>query len=100
VKLQVHVDAGVELEAAAAWYERQREGLGAELLEEVGRAFEVILASPTTWPFVPNSREMRRFVLSRFPYTIMYAESSESVRIFAVAHHKRRPGYWRGRRFK
>lgn len=100
MKLYVHVEAGVELDAAAAWYEREREGLGVELLEEVGRAFDVILASPTMWPFVPRSRGMRRFILTRFPYTIIYAESSEWVRVFAIAHHKRRPGYWRTRRFE
>ncbi len=100
MKLQVHVDAGAELDAAAAWYEREREGLGEELVEEVGRAFAVILAAPTTWRFVRRSTGMRRLVLSRFPYAIFYAASEKWVRVFAIAHQKRRPGYWQKRGFK
>jgi len=100
VKLQIHREAGAELEAAVAWYEHERDGLGYELLEEVQRAFATILASPTTWPSTRRGDGLRRFVLSRFPYTVLYAESHEWVRVFAIAHHKRRPGYWRKRRFE
>lgn len=100
MKLQIHRDAGAELDAAVAWYEHEREGLGGELLEEVDRALAVIVASPTTWPFIRRAEGLRRFVLSRFPYSILYVESPECVRVFALAHQKRRPGYWRGRRFE
>ncbi|HEX4953384.1 MAG TPA: hypothetical protein VF017_08330 [Thermoanaerobaculia bacterium] len=40
---------------------------------------------------------MRRLVLNRFPYSLFYTADSEEIRIFAVAHHSRRPGYWRHR---
>jgi toxin ParE1/3/4 len=99
VKLLFHIEATAELDAAVVWYEHEREGLGFELLEEVDRAFDVILESPTTWPFARPGSNLRRFVLTRFPYTLIYAESEELVRVFAVAHQKRRPGYWRARRF-
>jgi len=36
--------------------------------------------------------------LTRFPYSLIYTESGDEIRILAVAHHSRRPGYWRGRR--
>ncbi|MBI3775205.1 MAG: hypothetical protein HY273_06575 [Gammaproteobacteria bacterium] len=39
----------------------------------------------------------RRYVMQRFPYSLIYTVSSEEIRILAVAHHSRRPGYWQGR---
>ena len=100
MRLQIHVDASAELDAAAAWYDHEQEGLGDELLEEVSRALSVISASPTTWPVVRRASGLRRFLLSRFPYTIIYAEAESYIRVFAFAHQKRRPGYWRKRRFQ
>lgn len=99
MKLLLHIEATAEPEAAVAWYEHEREGLGFESLEEVDRAFDVILESPTTWPFARTGSNLRRFLLTRFPHTLLYEESQALVRVFAVAHHKRRPGYWRARRF-
>lgn len=57
MRLELHRDAGVELDAAAAWYEDHRAGLGEELVEEVDRAFDVILAAPRTWPLVRRAKQ-------------------------------------------
>jgi toxin ParE1/3/4 len=100
VRLRIHVEATAELDAAAAWYDHERQGLGDELVDEVSRALAVISASPTTWPIVRRATGLRRFLLSRFPYTIIYAVVERDIRVFAFAHHKRRPGYWRKRRFQ
>ena len=67
MKLLLHIEATAELDAAVAWYEHEREGLGFEMLEEVDRAFAVILESPTTWPMARAGSNLRRFVLTRFP---------------------------------
>lgn len=40
----------------------------------------------------------RRAVLRRFPFSLIYSEEPTEIVIIAVAHQKRRPGYWRGRR--
>lgn len=40
----------------------------------------------------------RRFVMKRFPFGVIYTVVGDQLRILAVAHHSRRPGYWRGRR--
>lgn len=100
MRAQVHRDATAELEAAAEWYESEEEGLGEELLEEVARALAVIAESPMIWPSVRRKGTLRRFVLSRFPFAIIYAVVADRVRVFAIAHQKRRPGYWRHRRFQ
>ncbi len=100
MKLRIHVEAVAEMDAAAAWYDHEQQGLGDELLEEVSRALSVISASPTTWPIVRRAGGLRRFLLSRFPYTIIDVEVGSDIRVFAFAHHKRRPDYWRKRRFQ
>lgn len=53
MKLLLHIEATAELDAAVAWYEHEREGLGFELLEEVDRAFDVILESPDIYGAAP-----------------------------------------------
>ncbi|TMA90118.1 MAG: hypothetical protein E6J77_07075 [Deltaproteobacteria bacterium] len=43
------------------------------------------------------SRRLRRFLVRRFPYGLLYRVESDQIFIVAVAHLRRRPGYWRGR---
>ncbi|WP_437650338.1 hypothetical protein [Sorangium sp. So ce362] len=40
---------------------------------------------------------MRRLLLQRFPYGVLYAVELKRVFVLAVTHRRRRPGYWRGR---
>lgn len=80
---------------SALRYESQRSGLGDEFLEEVGRAVEAVAQSPDRWP--PNGEDTRRYLLHRFPYGLVYMVREDSVVIVAVAHLRRRPGYWRHR---
>ncbi len=46
---------------------------------------------------MPDERTIRRFLLRRFPYVIIYEIVSDEIHILAVAHTKRRPGYWKNR---
>jgi plasmid stabilization system protein ParE len=55
-----------------------------------------ILTTPQKYPF--GARGERRFVLDRFPYTILYRVREDEVFVTAIAHQSRRPGYWRRRR--
>lgn len=66
------------------------------MLAEFERSVELLLQHPglgTLW-----RQGKRRFVMNRFRYSVIYTVSSEEIRILAVAHHSRRPGYWRGRK--
>jgi toxin ParE1/3/4 len=90
-------EASEELSDAAAWYETERAGLGADLLAEASRAVKEIAANPTTWPFVARSRVVRRFLLTRFPYFAYYVIRDDHVRVFAFGHTSRKPGYWKDR---
>lgn len=63
--------------------------------EEVQTTIERILDFPNAWP--PLSSRTRRCLTNRFEYGIIYQVQGDEVRILAVAHHKRRPGYWKER---
>ncbi len=57
-------------------------------LEEIARA-------PRRWPTYLHGTQ--RFILYRFPFSIIYREELSAISIIAIAHHKRMPGYWKGR---
>ncbi len=97
MKARFHADAAAELEAAAAWYERERPGLGGDLLDEIAHGLDAIAATPAAWPGVPGQRSAHRFLLSRFPYSIVYVLDAGVLEFVAIAHVSRRPGYWRDR---
>jgi toxin ParE1/3/4 len=88
-----HPDAEAEFHAAVAWYEEQREGLGADLLAEVEKAIERIQENPHLFPR-QNDLGIRKCLVRRFPYTIFYLEIDEAIWVAAVAHQRRRPSYW------
>jgi toxin ParE1/3/4 len=86
-----------ELDEAFLYYEEQSEGLGERLLQEVELGIAFLRRYPEAAPKVLGS--IRRFVLPSFPYSLLYRPlSSGALRILAVAHHKRQPDYWIGRR--
>lgn len=93
----LHLAAVADLTAAGDWYERRRPGLGLDLVEEIERALEVIAESPTAWPRwpgAPTELEIRRVLLPRFPFALPYLIQADRIVVLAVAHEKRRPGYW------
>jgi toxin ParE1/3/4 len=90
-----HEAAEIELSEAAAFYERECPGLGGVFLDEVQTALTAIAQFPEGSPLLRG--RIRRKVLLRFPYFLMYSLHAGQLRILAVAHEKRRPFYWRGR---
>ena len=86
-----------ELSEAASWYEARSEGLGSELLDEVEEVLPRIGALPESFPRlldVPEDLEIRRALLPRFPYALVFISTGVEIQVIAVAHTKRRPGYW------
>jgi plasmid stabilization system protein ParE len=86
--------AETELADAAAWYEAKRPGLGDQFLDAVDSALSTIADAPTTWPYWKPPQPYRKYVLARFPYVVFFTVDAEAVTIVAIAHGKRRPGYW------
>ncbi len=96
MKLEFHPQAELELLEAAIHYETEVRGLGERFGTEVGRVTEFLLKYPNIGTEIGSGR--RRFSLHRFPFTLIYAALPEVLHVLAVAHDRRRPGYWRSRR--
>jgi toxin ParE1/3/4 len=96
----VEPEAGDELRDGAAWYEEDRAGVGVELLNAVEAVFDALATSTTAAVLVPGfsiESRVRRVLLERFPYAVVFIETEEVVHVIAIAHFRREPGYWRDR---
>ena len=94
-RVSFHRLAERELNEAASYYEGQKAGLGARFLAEVDRCIELLVEHPEAGPV--NLGPVRRRLVRRFPYGVLYTVKPEGVRILAVMNLKRRPLYWVGR---
>jgi hypothetical protein len=82
-----------ELNDAAEFYDSRVSGLGLLFLENVDRSVEMVRENPRLG--VQIGHGFRRVILSRFPFAIIYVARSDEVIVVAIAHQRRRPGYWR-----
>ena len=81
-----------EIEEAARWYEERCVGLGKAFIEEVLHVLSAIESAPELAPFLREP--YRRRLLHRFSYAVIYKATPHRVYVRALAHGKRRPGYW------
>ena len=86
-----HPEASQELEGAGIRYEKEEAGLGLAFLEEVFRGIATIEESSGTWPVVRKRPRIQRFLLSRFPFSILYQVRGDHILIIAIAHDCRAP---------
>jgi plasmid stabilization system protein ParE len=84
-----------EAEAAARWYAERSPAAALGFSDEIDAAESAIIQLPEAWPRFDHGT--RRYLLRRFPYSIIYRIESNRVLIVAVAHGHRRPGYWKSR---
>jgi len=84
----IRPNAEADLQEAWAWYEAQRAGLGAEWLDEVGRAVGRLETDPERRPFY--YRDFRRLLTRRFPYKLFYRVEGDRVIVFRILHAKRK----------
>jgi plasmid stabilization system protein ParE len=91
--VRFHPAARAELRRAVERYNSEAPGIGAALATEVERAVQRIGEFPQLGsPYLVGTR---RVILRRFPFSIVYRLEGPDVVIVALAHHRRRPGYWR-----
>lgn len=93
--VRVHRLAEIELTEAAQYYEAEHLGLGAAFVSEAERALAAIVESPELGQIVRGT--IRRRLLHRFPYGIIYAVHDSEIRVLAIMNLHRRPAYWAGR---
>ena len=86
-----HPEARAEFLAAVAYYTERDTDLAAGFILEVERGANLARTEPQSGnPVAPG---VRRIILRRFPYAVLF-RGSAGVEVIAVAHHRRRPGYW------
>ncbi len=87
--------AQTEVDEAVAYFDEQRDGLGDRFEQDLAGTIRFLIEYPLTGKqLAPHIRKLR---LRTFSYNIIYALDRDEIVIVAVAHHKRRPGYWRSR---
>jgi len=94
--VSIHETAEAEINEAADFYDIQAPGLGAVFLDEVQHIIDAVMLHPQA-AMLPRGN-LRRKLMAKFPYSLVYSIRPNEIRVLAIAHQKRRPFYWRGRR--
>ena len=91
-RLELHPAAVAEATAVRRWYAERDPDVADGFIEALDRAIAQIAEAPLRWP--PYVEGTRRLLTRRFPFSIIYRISGDSVLIVAIAHQRQRPGYW------
>jgi toxin ParE1/3/4 len=94
-QVDVHPEAVAEAQAAAQWYRERSASAAHAFLAELDRAIEKIAEDPAIWPRYVGGTQ--RFLLKRFPFSVVYRLASNRIEVVAIAHGRRKPGYWKRR---
>ena len=95
MNVEFHPAALREVENAQGWYEERSLFAASAFLREMSAVVQRIRQTPDRYPSAEAGT--RRVLLDRFPFTVYYRVKADTVTIVAVAHQKRRPGYWSSR---
>jgi toxin ParE1/3/4 len=95
--LRIHSLASQELAEAVRWYESKRAGLGRELLDDLSASVARLTLNPEAGNPMSADQKTRRLLATRFPCQIVYRVQPNEIVVVALAHLKRRPGYWKHR---
>ncbi len=97
MKVRLLAEADAEAKEAACWYDDRQTGLGDEFLDALAKRLAEVEQRPDRFPrleTIKTKREIRRTLLRRFPYNVVYEICGDEVIVLAVAHTSRRPKYW------
>jgi len=90
--LRIRFEAREEIASAFEWYFERSPKAAEAFLAEVEASLAKIVSFPQLQP--PYTRNTRKRVLERFPYSVIFQERNDIILVIAIAHAKRRPGYW------
>jgi plasmid stabilization system protein ParE len=91
-RLEFHPEAQAEAKAAFDRYWEHSSSVAIQFEIELRDAYGSLRKSPHICP--PYLHGTRRFLLDRYPFSVVFRELLHGIQIVAVAHAKRRPGYW------
>ena len=94
-RIRFHPAAAAEVEAAMQWYAERSPIAARASATEVNTCVERVGEAPNRWP--PLSARDSPILLSALSFSLVYRVRNGEIEIVAVAHHRRRPGYWRRR---
>jgi plasmid stabilization system protein ParE len=89
-------EAQAEFDEAFDFYEARQTGLGIDFLARVQRVFDRIGVNPLMHRVVVG--DIRKAVVTRFPFCVFYRVHSDRVEVIAVFHGSRDPSIWQGRK--
>ena len=92
MKVRFLTQAQLELDDAVAWYNQRSDGVGQEFLDEIDRVVHRAIRFPLSCPEIEP--EIRRGLIPRFPYGLIYGIDGDTLVVIAVAHLHRHPRYW------
>jgi plasmid stabilization system protein ParE len=95
MKLRFHPEAAIELKEAIFYYEERQAGLGKQLSLEIKSTVQLITAHSQAWTMIEHN--IRRILVRRFPYGVLYSVVNDEIYILAVMHLNRKPNYWKNR---
>jgi hypothetical protein len=95
MKFSFHPEAEDEFIDAVAYYEDCEIGLGLDLLREVYATIQNVVDYPAMWPEIEH--EIRRCLVHRFPYGVLYSIEPKCIFILAIMNLHRDPDYWKHR---
>ena len=95
MKVKFHPEARAELREARGWYYERSPLSATAFAHAVDNAVSGIVEAPIKYPLAEHTT--RKFVLQRFPFNIFFLPGEFEIVSVAVAHQKRRPGYWSSR---
>jgi toxin ParE1/3/4 len=93
--IEFHEEAAAEYAAALDWYFERSPFVAERFVAEVSAAVLTIAQAPERRP--ESGSGVRHLSLHRFPYAVFYREALFSIQVVAIAHGRRRPGYWKSR---
>lgn len=95
MRITFHPEAETEFNEAALWYGKQGVGLDIEFLRCIDESINRILRNPESFPI--THKQLRKTVVKKFPFIILYESLKDEIRIMAIFHTRRNPKNWQKR---
>lgn len=92
INVYFHPEVALDIRVSFFWYESQAKGLGDDFINDLESAYETIAEFSGVWPMF--NKGFRRYILTRFPFAVIYRQSNEKIYVVAVMHQSRKPDYW------
>ena len=97
-KIILSPSAHIDEYEAYEWYELQKPGLGEAFLQELAEAYQQIASHPHHYGFIDGRKQLRDYLLHRFPYLVVYRIAQDRIEVIAVHHSRKHPAKRYGRR--